>query len=419
MKVDRAAARPAAGRLALAITLVAIGFALLAPTRLDIAILLREVMQGLGVVSLGAAGLISTATLLGDGLTEMFWGRMSDRWSRGGALACGIAFYSLFSVLTATATSLPMLYLMRILLGVGQAMFIPAYFAFIGSLHGKRRGLLLGSLAGLFTIGVAINPILTDQMYKASGNWKTPFIGYGVFGLVLALAVFLVARGQDRIYDLRPAEDPSPAGTAAKVGSPWAWLGDRNMLLLLLTMMFWGLTQYGFLGIFVTYLRTAQHFSLGEAASVASIAGWFAFAFSFVAGYLSDHIGRRWTLIIMGVTGVLLAAPLFVLPQSFMSAAILASLFQAANGTFYPLGVAYAQDTARAENLGLHSGAVSGLGHLVAGIAGFIAGSIAGGFGYAALGWFFAAASVVMVVAIALTRDPRRPAVPGLEEARA
>ncbi len=40
---------------------------------------------------------------------------------------------------------------MRILLGVGQAMFIPAYFAFVGGIYGKRRGLMCGSLAGLFT----------------------------------------------------------------------------------------------------------------------------------------------------------------------------------------------------------------------------------------------------------------------------
>ncbi len=186
------------------------------------------------------------------------------------------------------------------------------------------------------------------------------------------------------------------------------------MLLLLVTMMFWGLTQYGFLGIFVTYLRTQQHFSLGMAADVAAIAGWFSFGFSFVAGYLSDHIGRRRSLMIFGCVALLLAAPLFVLPQTFVSAAILASIFQAANGTFYPVGVAYAQDFAKAENLGAHSGAVSGMGHLVAGVAGFVVASIAGAYSYAAVGWFFVAASVVMVVTIALTRDPREMREPQL-----
>jgi MFS family permease len=75
------AARKRPAHLGLAVALVAIGFALLAPTRIDIAILLREVMRGIGIASLAAAGLISTATLLGDGLVEIFCGHLSDRWS--------------------------------------------------------------------------------------------------------------------------------------------------------------------------------------------------------------------------------------------------------------------------------------------------------------------------------------------------
>lgn len=390
--------------LVFAIILVAIGFALLAPTRIDIAILLKEVMHGIGIASLGAAGLISTATLLGDGLFEVIWGHVSDRWSRMGTLALGVAIYSIFSILTAFATTLPTLYLMRILLGVGQAMFIPAYFAFIGGIYGKRRGLLCGSLAGLFTVGLALNPILTKDMFQATGHWQTPFIGYGVFGLILAVGIFLVGRGSSRIYDTKLHQLPPPP---VEHGSRTAWLFNRNMILLLVTMMFWGLTQYGFLGIFVIYLRNQQHFTLGMAADVAAIAGWSSFGFSFVAGYLSDHIGRRRSLLIFGVVSVLLAAPLFIMHQTFLSAAILASIFQAANGTFYPIGVAYAQDFAQAEHLGSHSGAVSGMGHLIAGVAGFIVASIAAAYGYAAVGWLFVAASIVMVVTIAYTRDPR------------
>lgn len=403
---------PRKRHLILAIVLAAIGFALLAPTRLDIAIILREVMKGVGVTSIAAGGLISTATLLGDGLTEMFFGHVSDRWSRTGTLVLGIAVFSLFSILTAVATNLTTIYIMRILLGVGQAMFIPSYFAFIGGLYGKRRGFMLGSLAGLFTVGAALNPILTKDMFQASGAWQTPFIGFGVFGLVLALLIFLVGRGADPIYATQMHKLARPVESHDK--SPWAWLRNRNMVLLLVVMMFWGLTQYGFLGIFVTYLRTAQHFSLSEAAGVASIAGWSAFGFSFIAGYMSDHLGRRRTLLIMGTIALILAAPLFILPQSFWSAAILAAIFQAANGTFYPLGVAYAQDFAQADRLGTHSGAVSGTGHLVAGFSGFIVGALAQNFGYASLGWFFVATSAVIIVAIGMTREPGRVPEPAL-----
>ncbi|MGB6536193.1 MAG: MFS transporter [Xanthobacteraceae bacterium] len=408
MTTDAAGTRRSGGkrpaRLGLAVLLIAVGFALMAPTRIDIAILLREVMRSIGVASLAAAGMISTATLLGDGFVEIFCGRLSDRWSRGGTLALGVAFFSLFSILSAAATSLWVLYLMRILLGVGQAIFIPAYFAFIGGIYGKRRGLLLGGLGGVFTIGLALNPLMTRAMFRASGAWQTPFVAYGVFGLALAFCIYLVGRGTDRVYDTRFAHvTPSPA---AQPASRTAWFANRNMLLLMLTMACWGFTQYGFIGIFVTYLRSAWHFTLGQAAAVASIAGWSAFVFSFVAGYLSDYIGRRWSLMIFGSVALLFAVPLFGLPQSVLSAAILASIFQAANGLFYPVGIAYAQDFARAENLGAHTGAVSGIGHLAAGVAGLLAGSIVAGFGYAALGWFFVAASLVMVLSIALTRDP-------------
>lgn len=399
-------------RLVVAIIFAATGFALLAPTRLDIAIILKEVMNGIGVTSLTAAGMISTATLLGDGFTEMFFGHVSDRWSRTGTLVLGIVIFSLFSILTAVAKNVTTLYVMRILLGVGQAMFIPAYFAFVGGIYGKRRGLLLGGLVGMFTVGAALNPLLTEGMFRATGSWQTPFIGFGVFGLVIAACIFLVGRGAMPIYETRLHELAPPSVTHTQ--SRWAWITNRNMLLLLVVMMFWGLTQYGFLGIFVTYLRVGQHFSLSEAAGVASIAGWSAFGFSFVAGYMSDHLGRRRTLMLMGIIALILAAPLFMFPQSFWSATIFAAIFQAANGTFYPLGVAYAQDFARAEDLGAHSGAVSGVGHLVAGFSGFIVGALAQGLGYAALGWFFVATSAIIVIAIALTREPGRVAQPAL-----
>lgn len=399
------------GHLYLALVLAGTGFALLAPTRIDIAILLREVMRSIGVASLSAAGMISTATLLGDGLTEMFCGQISDRWGRGGTMAIGLALVSIFSVLTAVATTLPTLYLVRILLGVGQAVFIPAYFAFVGSISTKRRGLLLGSLGGLFTIGVAINPILTRAMFRASGDWRTPFIAYGVFGLALSAFIYVVSRGRARIYSRHVLPRPTSTFAAVPAASRTAWLTNRNMVLLLITMGFWGLTQYGFLGIFVTYLRTDQHFSLRAAVGVASIAGWCSFGFSFVAGWMSDHIGRRWSLLIFGLVAVLLAAPLFVMHQTFASAAILAALFQAANGSFYPLGVAYAQDFAKSEGLGAHSGAVSGIGHLAAGIAGLLAGFIASHLGYGAVGWFFVAASIVMEITVALTIEPRRTAL--------
>ncbi|MCL6562527.1 MAG: MFS transporter [Firmicutes bacterium] len=389
---------PRRTRLVVAVVLVAMGFTFLAPTRLDIAILLRNIMQGIGVTSLAAGGLISTATLIGDGITEPFLGRLSDRWSRRLSLSLGIALFSFFTLLTALAANFTSMLIVRVLLGIGQAMFIPAYFAFLGGAFGRHRGLVLGSLAGLFTVGAAINPLLTKALFDAGHTWQTPFWYYGVFGLLLAGAVGLVGRGG--VYELNRV--PSRNLPALSLGGL-----PPSMFLLLITMVFWGLSQYGYLGIYVTYLRTIHHFSLGAAAGVASIASWTSFGFSFLGGWLSDRIGRRTSLLIYGLISLGMSIPLFQWANSFWSATVFAAIFQAANGMFYPLGVAYAQDMAEAHRLGWHSGMVSGTGHIMAGLSGLIVGAFAGALGFASIGWVFVVASAIMVVAIYFTRDPR------------
>jgi MFS family permease len=378
----------------------AVAFAFVAPTRLDITILLPEVMKGIGVTALGVGGLISTLTVLGDGIAEPFMGRLADITSRRLALAGGTAVLSLFTLLTAFSGSLGTMIPVRILIGVGAAAVIPAYFAFLGSTYGNQRGFILGSLAGLFTVGAAINPITTRGSFNAFGHsWQAPFILYAIFGFLLALAIAYAGRG--RFYEVGAGHVEHRPSAISRHG-----VLSRDMILLLATMALWGLTQYGFLGLFVTFLRTHQHFSLGSAAAVASVASWVSFAFSFFGGWISDRIGRRNMLIILGSVGVLVAYPVFAYSGSFWGALILASIFQAANGCFYPLGVAYSQDLAAAGNIGVHSGTTTGIGHLVAGFAGVITGSIAASAGFLTVGWVFAAASILMVVFIVMTRDP-------------
>ncbi|HVA25800.1 MAG TPA: MFS transporter, partial [Chloroflexota bacterium] len=290
---------------------IAVGFASIATTRLDIAIILPEVMKGIGVVSLAAGGLISTLTVLGTDIAEPFLGRLSEVVSRRLVLALGLGLFALFSLFTATAANLPStanlpsMIVVRILLGVGQGMFIPAYFAFLGGAFSRRRGFVLGSLAGLFTVGAAINPLTTRAIFSAAGNaWRAPFIAYGVFGLVLAALVYLLGGGGLFEMGRHHAAEATAESEAQATAEGKTGIFSRSMLLLLAVMVCWGLTQYGYLGLFVTFLRTRQHFTPGAAGVVASVAGWTSFVFSFVGGWLSDHIGRRKSLLIFGVVGL-------------------------------------------------------------------------------------------------------------------
>lgn len=392
-------------QLVAGIVCVAIGFASLAWTRLGIAIILPEVMHGIGVTSLSIGGLISTFTILGSGVCEPFFGRLSDVLTRRVALAVGLAGFSLFSLLTALATNLPEMLTVRILLGVGQGLYIPAYLAFLGGTFAGRRGFVLGSLGGMFTVGSTINPLATQAIFRGSGGvWQAPFAVYGVFGLILALVVFLL--GRRGAYE-SGRTDASHAGGSARTASTRTYgLFSRGMLLLVATMVCWGLTQYAYLGLFTTFLREQQHFTLGAAATVASAASWISFLASFFTGWLSDHIGRRNMLLICGLLSLATSFLLFNLTGSFWPALLVAAVFQAFNGSFFTLGAAYSQDMASAHRFGVHSGTVSGTGHIMAGISGLVSGAIADAVGFTTVGWEFAALSAIMVICIFFTVDP-------------
>jgi len=389
----------------LSMVFLAIGFASVAWTRLNIAIILPEVLQGIGVTSLALGGTLATLSVLGNGVAEPIMGHLSDKIGRRLALTLGLAGFSLFSLLTAFTQNVPEMIAMRLGLGVLQGLFIPTYLAFVGGTFEKRRGLSLEALVGMFTIGTAINPLLTRAIFSGAGNsWQAPSLVYGVFGLVLAAGVFVLGGGG--IYDRARARQGQAANLmSTPVPEPWIRQFDRSMLLLVLTMMCWGLSQYAYLGLYVTYLRQVQNFPLETAAYVASIAGWLAYAAAFLIGWTSDRIGRRRTLLITGSIAALVSYPLFAFTTSFWPAVLFAIIFQACNGSFFGLGVAYAQDMARGRGLGARSGVTTGAGHIMSGLAGGVAATIAAAFGFQAIGAELTLLCVVMVGSIYLTAD--------------
>jgi MFS family permease len=406
-----AASKPQFNRahLWLSMIFLAIGFASVAWTRLNIAIILPEVLQGIGVTSLALGGTLATLSVLGTGFAEPFMGHLSDRIGRRLALTLGLGGFSLFSLLTAFVQNVPEMIVVRLLLGVLQGLFIPTYLAFVGGTFEKRRGFSLEVLVGMFTIGTAMNPLMTRAIFNGgSNNWQAPSLVYGLFGLVLAAGVFVL--GRSGIYDRArargyQAHNPMATPSHEHEHEPWHRQFDRSMLLLVLTMICWGLSQYAYLGLYVTYLRQAQNFQLDTATYVASIAGWAAYACAFLIGWTSDHIGRRRTLLITGSIAALASYPLFAFTTSFWPAVLCAVVFQATNGSFFGLGVAYAQDMARGRGLGGRSGMTTGAGHIMSGLAGGVGASIAAAFGFRAVGAELAVLCVIMVGCIYLTVD--------------
>ncbi|MFW6347808.1 MAG: spinster family MFS transporter [Cyclonatronaceae bacterium] len=142
-------------------------------------------------------------------------GRLADRWSRRKVIAIALFSWSLATVASGFATSFAMLVLMRLLLGVSQAMLSPAAYAILAeTFPPEKRGTVFSIYASGIFIGIGAS-FLVGGTVANSYDWQTAMIVVGLPGLFFAPLVWLFVRDARR----------SPADKA-QVGFFKGFLGD-------------------------------------------------------------------------------------------------------------------------------------------------------------------------------------------------
>ncbi len=157
--------RPSLGRLFLAVLLDLIGFGIILP-------LLPFFASDFGASGFEVGLLVTVYSVIQLVMAPM-WGRLSDRIGRRPILIVGLVGSAASYVLFATAGSLSLLFLSRIVGGFGGST-IPVAQAYIADLTppSKRAGSmgLIGAAFGLgFVIGPALGGILSTISYAAAG----------------------------------------------------------------------------------------------------------------------------------------------------------------------------------------------------------------------------------------------------------
>jgi DHA1 family multidrug resistance protein-like MFS transporter len=122
-------------------------------------------------------GLIVSGFTISQFLVQPFFGGLSDRLGRKPFMVGGLACYGVVASLYVLATSLPQVFFIRLLHGVGAGMIWPALSAFILDQSPKeRRGETMGVLSGMEMIGFAAGPLLGGTLYSL-GGMSFPFWG--------------------------------------------------------------------------------------------------------------------------------------------------------------------------------------------------------------------------------------------------
>lgn len=232
-----------------------------------------------------------SVTQLGILLSAFFWtytamqfvsGLIVDIFDVNRVIAAGFLLWSLATAATGLARGFTALLAMRLILGVGESVMVPACSKIIGfHLPEHQRGFANGVLTGAWSSGPAVGTLRAGLLIARYG-WRPAFIGIGLISLMwLPAWIKWMPRGVTIVRSLPAA--PRFADILRQ-RSFWGVCGGHFSVNYLVYFM---LTSLPF------YLVRERHLSMQSMVKIAS-AYYMIDALSSVAtGWLSDFFVRR------------------------------------------------------------------------------------------------------------------------------
>ncbi len=338
-------------------------------------------------------------------VSALAFGAISDRFGRKAILVPMVVLFSLLSALSGLAHTFGELLLARAVLGLAEGPCWSVTMALVeesSSEHARGRnvGIVVSAAA---IIGLAIAPVLTTQIAAHLG-WRWAFFLAGAPGLLMA---FLIWRFVDE-----PRSEGKRHGESHGVG-----LADLRSLLSYRNVWMGAIGAMGFMSwLFLVnafaplYITEVAHQSPTTAGFLMGAAGLGSFVSGLIAPTLSDRLGRRPVLGVMGLLSVILPLALMIRPlygQLWLLAAIL-FLTQCGQAMAAICIVLVPAESVPRRLVGSAIGFATLFGEMFGGFAApIVAGSLVAQHGLATPLWMAAGGSIVVVlVALALKPGP-------------
>ncbi len=135
-------------------------------------------------------GPIFSSALVGATIGAASFGPLADRLGRKTLLIIAAVLIGIFTILTATATSVPMLMTFRLLAGLGLGGATPCFIALTSEYAPARlRAAIVTLMWSAFPLGGMIGGLLNSYLLTRMG-WQAIFYIGGVVPLVIAVVLF-------------------------------------------------------------------------------------------------------------------------------------------------------------------------------------------------------------------------------------
>src|SRR5204863_8336126 len=251
-----------------------------------------------------------TITLAMRPVGAFIFGLLGDRFGRRMPLMIDIIFYSLMELLTAFSPNFTTLLIFRALYGIGMGgeWGLGASLA-MEALPTEARGLF----SGILQQGYAFGYLLAAVAY-----WVVfPFFGWRGLFVAGALPAFLVLYIRTRVPEspvwLRQQHAMADFWTQLLIVLKRHW---ALFLYVILLMTAFNAMSHGTQDMYQTFLGEQRHYGVTQKAATGVIYAVGAICGGTVVGHLSQKWGRRRSIILSVVLGIMLI-PLRVFPASF------------------------------------------------------------------------------------------------------
>ncbi len=244
-------------------------------------------------------------------------GIIADRLNRKWLIVGSLFVWSGVTLAMGYATSFGELYVLRAVMGISEAFYMPAGLALIADYHqGKTRSIAIGiHLSGVY-LGQAFGGF--GATIASLSSWQWTFHSFGFIGVAYAIVLMLLLR-EKKGYDVGAVSSAESSGGG--INQAWKGLG-----ILFTNIAFWvilfNFSAPSFPGWAVknwlpTLFSDALHLDMSKAGPIATITtAMSSLVGVLLGGYLSDH----WVLknlkgrIYTGIVGMALTIPaLFLL----------------------------------------------------------------------------------------------------------
>jgi MFS family permease len=253
-------------------------------------------------------GLLTSMFLWVYGALSPFTGFLADRFSRRVVIVVSLFVWSALTWLTGQAKSYEQLVLIRSLMGVSEACYLPAALALIADFHrGPTRSLATGIHMTGITVGSGLGGF--GGWFAERHGWSFPFSLFGMIGVSYSMCLLFLLPDTPR----QPANEATEPGSAIQFGAAFRSLFGRGSFMI--AMLYWGLlglAGWALAAWLPTYLNEQFHLTQGVAGLSAT---GYVQAASFVGLLLGGFCADRWSRInergrmFVPAIGLCLAAP--------------------------------------------------------------------------------------------------------------